>query len=123
MTPTGRSLNLLRAAGYTACVVERWVPHVNIRKDCFGWADLLAAHPIRHEVVLLQVTTRSNLSSRIKKAKALPALGPWLQAGGLAWFHGWFLRAGRWQCRAVEVTGADLVTVELTPRLVRRPAG
>jgi hypothetical protein len=36
MTPTARSLALLRRASYAADVVERRLPRVNVRKDMFG---------------------------------------------------------------------------------------
>jgi hypothetical protein len=123
VTPTARSLAYLRACGFLAAVVERWLPHANVRKDAFGWADLLACHPVRRQVALIQVTTRSNLAARIAKTKALPDLAAWLAAGGLAWFHGWYRRAGRWQCHAVELTGPDLAAAVLTPARRRgRPA-
>jgi hypothetical protein len=123
MTPTARSLDLLRASGFLAAVVERWIPRAGVRKDAFGWADLLACHPVRRQVALVQVTTRGNLAARIAKAKALPELAGWLAAGGLAWFHGWYRRAGRWHCHAVELTGPDLAAAVLTPtrRRGRRP--
>jgi hypothetical protein len=43
MTPPVRTLRHLRRAGYTAAVVETWIPHVNRRRDLFGFADVLAA--------------------------------------------------------------------------------
>ena len=65
--------------------------------------------------MLLQVTTKSNLAARIKKARSKPALLTWLQAGGLAWFWGWHQRGGRWHCHQVEVKAGDLSSVVLTP--------
>jgi hypothetical protein len=54
MTPTGRSLTLMRRSGYLAAVVETWIPHVNRRRDLFGLFDVLAVHPVRREMVLIQ---------------------------------------------------------------------
>ncbi len=33
MTPTARSLALLRRSGYLAAVVEKWIPRINRRRD------------------------------------------------------------------------------------------
>jgi ribosome assembly protein YihI (activator of Der GTPase) len=39
-SPTQLSLEKLRADGYLAEVVERFVPGANIRKDLWGWVDI-----------------------------------------------------------------------------------
>jgi hypothetical protein len=41
MSPTARSLKKLRKEGWTASVVEKWIPQVKRRRDCFGF-DVLA---------------------------------------------------------------------------------
>ncbi len=46
MTPTARSLEYLIRAGFIATVVERWLPHCHVRRDAFGFADILAAMPV-----------------------------------------------------------------------------
>jgi hypothetical protein len=42
MSPTGRTLKLLRGSGFIAGVVEKWVPGLNRRIDLFGWCDIIA---------------------------------------------------------------------------------
>jgi hypothetical protein len=66
-----RTLELLRELGYTADVVERWVPvpGSKIRKDCFGVGDVIAAHPAGG-ILLVQATSSDNLAARVTKAKA-----------------------------------------------------
>jgi hypothetical protein len=120
MSPTARSLDLLRQCGFAVAIVERWLPRANVRQDAFGWADLLACHPLRRQLALVQVTTRHNLAARIAKARALPELRTWLAAGGLAWFHGWYQLVGRWQCHQVSIAGEDLETEVQTPAPRRR---
>ena len=117
-----RSLAVLRGSGFIACPVERFIHQAGagIRRDCFGWADLLAAHPVRRQVVLCQVTTRGHLAHRIAKAKGRPELTSWLAAGGLAWFHGWYQRGGRWHCHMVEVVEEQLRAVVVSPPRRRR---
>ena len=91
-SPTARSLSFLRRAGFIACVVERWIPHANIRSDAFAFGDLLAAHPGKRVVMLVQVTTNDHVAARLKKAKAQPELFAWLKAGGTFEVHVWTLR-------------------------------
>ena len=81
MTPTARSLTLLRSTGHIAGVVERWLPQVNRRSDLFGFADLLAVHRVVSGVLLVQATSLSNVSARLTKAKGKPELAVWLRAG------------------------------------------
>jgi len=120
MTPTARSIKLLRAEGYLVATVERWLPHANLRSDCFGFGDLLACQPRDRAIVLVQTTTLPHLPARIAKAKALAALEAWLRAGGRVEFHGWTHRAGRWQCKRVSINAADLVDVVLCAPRRRR---
>src|SRR4051794_21998598 len=120
MTPTARSMKLLRGEGFLVATVERWLPHANLRSDCFGFADLLACRPRDRLIVLVQATMLPNLSARIAKARALPALETWLLSGGRVEFHGWVKR-GRWECKRVTIDPADLAPAVLTV-LRRRPA-
>jgi hypothetical protein len=46
MAPTARSLKLLRDTGHAVGVVESWVPGANVRRDLFGFADLLAVQRV-----------------------------------------------------------------------------
>jgi hypothetical protein len=119
----------LRKQGYIVATVERWVPRLHIRLDLWHFGDLLACHPGRKEIVLVQVTTLPNLSSRIAKTKRQPELAQWLAAGGKVQVHGWAKRNGRWSPRIVELQAEDLAEVVLAtpPRERRRsrwqPAG
>jgi hypothetical protein len=72
MTPTNLTLRLLRKSGYVACVIERWLPKVDLRKDAFGFADILAAHPGQRRVMLVQTTSLANVGARVRKAQAIP---------------------------------------------------
>lgn len=119
MSPTALSLRLLRQSGFTADVVERWLPKIDRRRDLFGIGDLIGVHPIRREILLVQTTTRSNLSARITKAKALLTLGIWLRAGGLVEFHGWEQRGQRWTVKRVSIRAQDLQAVVVSA-LARR---
>ena len=88
MSPTQRSLKLLRDRGWTACVVEKYNSFARVRQDAFGFGDILAFHPILG-IMLVQTTTRTNLSTRKKKVVALRDACEWASAGGRILLHGW----------------------------------
>lgn len=87
MTPTQRSLKLLRDEGWTAEVVERWNPHARIRQDLFGFADVVAIKP-DHMPMLVQVTS-TGWASRIKKIVSLEAARLAMRGGFAIEVHGW----------------------------------
>ncbi len=113
-SPTSRTLALYRADGWTVAIVERWNPHVKIRQDLFGFADLLAMKP-GQQPLLIQVTSGSGLSARIQKIKDQPLARVALQSGFRIEAHGWRKlkakrggKATQWKPRIIEVTEQDL---------------
>ena len=123
MSPTARSLGLLRREGYLAEVVEHWVPYGNVRRDLFGFGDILAVHR-SGRVLIVQATTRPNVSARLKKARSRTELACWLSAGCAFEVHGWFKNSnGRWECKRVDVKVTDGIleaAARPTIRLKRR---
>lgn len=103
MTPTARSLAHLRELGFTAEVVERWIPGANIRRDLFGFIDILAIG--NGEIVAVQTTSDSNVASRVQKITDHANLGPVRKAGIRIIVHGWRKAAnGRWALREVDLS-------------------
>jgi hypothetical protein len=101
MTPTQRSLRHLRAAGYLAEVVEKWIPGANIRRDLFGFGDVLAIREA--EVLLVQSTSGSNVAARVTKIAEAEHVGAVRKAGIRITVHGWRKAAsGRWTLREVD---------------------
>jgi hypothetical protein len=116
MTPTARSIRLLRSEGWLADVVERWIPKANIRRDLFGFGDLLAVHSLDKAFLIVQATSRANVSARLTKARGLAELSQWLQAGGRFEVWGWSRNdQGRWDVRRVEVLAESLDAREMSP--------
>ena len=113
-SPTVLTLKKLREQGYTAQVVERWqalsgnkfLP--GIRIDLFGIIDILAIRGDEDGCLGVQCTTYSNMSARVKKAKAEPRMVTWLCANNQLQVWGWFKKKNRWEVRVVEITGDDL---------------
>ena len=91
MTPTARSLAVLRELGYTVQVVEQWNNYSKTRQDLFGVIDVLAVHP-EYGIVGIQATTTGNAAARQTKALAEERLVVWLQGGGHFEVWGWALR-------------------------------
>lgn len=93
MTPTRRSLEHLRKAGWLVAVVERWNPHAKIRQDLFGFADLLAVKD--NTVMLVQTTTAPNVAARVAKILAEPRARLWFAPTRTIMVHGWAKRGPR----------------------------
>jgi hypothetical protein len=105
-TPTSRSLQLLRESGYIVAIVEHWNPWARIRQDLYGIGDLLAM--TQDQLLMVQTTSGGNVSSRLRKAEALPALRLWLRCPTRRFqVIGWAKRGARgkpkkWTARTVE---------------------
>ena len=117
ISPTARTLSLLREREWPADIVERWVPGKKIRKDLFGCFDIVALDT-QPGVIGIQVTSDNggNVSARTLKIKRSPLAIAWLAAGNRIVVHGWGKRgkAGtikRWTLREVPVTLETLEAV------------
>jgi hypothetical protein len=103
VSPTQRTLAKLRAEGWLAQVVERWVPQARKRIDLFGFIDVLAVRP--GEVLGVQSTSRTNVAGRLAKIADHENIGAVREAGIRLEVHGWGkMASGRWECRVVDVS-------------------
>jgi hypothetical protein len=103
-------------------VTEHWNAFAKIRKDLFGFIDILAIRTIPdldaldpHERVLaienklrmtvgVQTTSYGNMSARVKKINESPILPILKKAGWKIVVHGWKKNSkGRWECKVTEV--------------------
>lgn len=80
---------MLREAGYTVYVVEHFNAFAKVRRDLFGFIDIVAMHPDIPGILGVQTTTGSHLAERKKKAEALLAYHLWIKTGNVVEFHGW----------------------------------
>ena len=95
-----RSLQTLRDLGFTAQVVERYDAYTRRRHDLFGIIDILAVG--NGETLAVQVTSRSNMSSRRNKMNGDPILAELLRAGWRVELWGWDQPGGsrtRWRLK------------------------
>ena len=105
MTPTQRSLARLRDEGYVAEVVEKWIPGANLRKDLWGWCDILALNPDCVEPILaVQTTTTANMKKRIDKIVNSETVGIVRKCGISIHVHGWSKKKGRWIVRVQDLS-------------------
>lgn len=100
MTPTQLTLRYLRENGWLAEVVERWVPGANIRKDLFGFVDIVALRD--GETLAVQATSYSNISARVNKIADSDAVSQVRKANWQIWVVGWRKVNNRWTEKIVD---------------------
>lgn len=66
VSPTQRTLALLRRHGLTAQITEHWNPFARIRQDLFGFCDVLA-YSWKGELWFVQTTSGANHAAREAK--------------------------------------------------------
>lgn len=116
-SPTRRTLELLRKDGWKLVeVVEHWNSWASVRKDLFGFIDVIAIS--NDQTLGVQVTSAANVSARIKKMLHDPEIRPrvvtWCQGNRTLEVHGWGKRKNRWECRKVIIANVlgELISVE-----------
>lgn len=87
MTPSQRTTKHLREQGYLVATVEHYNSFTRRKHDLFGCIDLLAVG--NGETLAIQVTSRSNMSARIKKIEDNLALPEMLRSKWRILVHGW----------------------------------
>lgn len=81
MTPTQRTLKLLRELGWHAEVVERWIPKVNIRKDLFGFVDIVGVRERSPFPLWVQTCSGTDHAKRVSKMREQPAFAACTRCG------------------------------------------
>lgn len=114
-TPTKRSMDKWRAKGFIVAVVEKWVPNGPlgykgpiITRDVWNFGDILAVRSSQVGAVLVQSTSGTNVSARIKKILETAEAGIWLAAGNRIFVDGWRKMGKKderklWECREIEI--------------------
>lgn len=118
-SPTIRTIAKMKKEGYIIGVVERFIKmgRFGMRKDLFGFIDLIACRPEESGTVGVQTTSGSNFSAHIHKILdneeiRLNAV-TWVSSGNRILLHGWRKVGPRgkrklWECREQELTLSDL---------------
>jgi hypothetical protein len=86
MLTTERSIQFCKKNGWRVGKVEMWVPKVNIRRDLFGWMDLLVWIPEEKKWVGVQSCAMQHRADHLEKIKGRQeiqdALTDWLSIPG-----------------------------------------
>lgn len=108
----------MRAKGWHISLVEQTIPHTFIKRDLFGFVDMIA---VGHgQIIGLQVTSNSggHVSDRIKKAKEQDAFEEFVKACPL-YFVGVNIRDDKTiRYRVVRVTEESQTELEEIPHRV-----
>lgn len=88
-SPTQRTLQLLRDAGYLAAVVEKHNTFSRKKADLFGFADIIAIRPIHPMRLLVQCTSGAHLAERCHKMENEPNVRLASMCGFQVWAIGW----------------------------------
>lgn len=118
MTPTARTLRELRRLGYRCQVVEQTVPHTFIKRDLFGFVDIIAvgSSACGRKTLAVQATSGSNVGARLEKIRTecQAALKDCLWAGWRVEVWGWRRlkvkrggKAVRWEVDRREITHSN----------------
>lgn len=97
MSPTSRTLALLRKDGWLCAVVEKWNPHSRTRLDLYGIGDVLAIRG--PQTLLVQCTSGSNGSARVKKITEAEHTPRLREAGWSIEVHAWRKLKSGWAPR------------------------
>lgn len=108
-SPTARTLAKLKRDGFTAGVVEKWIPQTMRRLDFLGGIDIIACG--NGEIIGIQCTTSAHAAERVEKLRAEPRLTEWMKNGGKLQVWGWSKKGPRgkrklWQVTITELEGA-----------------
>ena len=101
---TQRSLAYLRRNGWTACIVEKYLPVRGSMKfprriDAFNIGDILACNPLPRpgredggSIALVQTFPLARWKDHEAKILAIPEFQKWKEAGGIVLLHGWVFK-------------------------------
>ena len=103
LTTTQLSKQYLIDAGYTVDKVEHYDYFSKRRKDLFSFGDLLAFN--ENEIIIIQTTSKSNMSARRKKIKSNPITKQWLNQTRKIHIHGWYKDKNKWVVKVEEING------------------
>ena len=96
-----RTIALMTERGYQCDVVESYNAFTKRKKDLFGIFDILAIG--NGETVAIQLTSKSNMSTRIKKISESPMLSEVLRSNWRVLVFGWYKKEnGRYDYKEFE---------------------
>jgi len=102
-SPTQLTLKKLKSEGFTTVqIVERWNAFAKVRQDLFQIIDVLAIKD--GETIGIQVTSKSNISARIKKIANSEHINNMRDANWKILVHGWYKEKNKWKVEERDVS-------------------
>lgn len=95
--------------GYQIDTAESYNAFSRRKKDLFRFIDIMGLHAAKGETLAVQATSKTNLSTRIKKAQALIDYHYWLACGNPVEFHGWFKPNHIWVLKVIRVEPPEIL--------------
>lgn len=96
-----RTIALYEEQGYKCEVVESYNAFTKRKKDLFGIFDVLAVG--NNETIGIQITSKANMSARVKKIQESEFLPEILRSGWRVVVIGWFKKPnGRYDYKLLE---------------------
>lgn len=89
MSPMQLTLKRLKQSGWTADISEKVVPKTFIKKDLFGFADIVGFHPAVKGTAYFQVTDGDHYAQRVQKVLKNDRARKCLISGNSIIVHGW----------------------------------
>jgi len=116
MTPTSRTLKLLRDEGKVAEVSERWNSFTRQRKDLFGFIDIVALDIKTSTTWGIQCTSTGNMKARINKicVECKSNAEAWLGAGNKIEVIGWSKKGKKGKRKLWQVTRKTITIDDIT---------
>lgn len=124
--PTAKTLAECRKRGWPAYVCEKWIPRVNIRKDAFGFGDVLVMDGLPGSLLIQATSEKGGVAKRVRKITddCTEHARAWLEAGNRIECWGWGQKVHRnrdgskskvkrWTLRIVPVTLSDFEDISL----------
>ncbi|MCF6766159.1 hypothetical protein L3V82_10280 [Thiotrichales bacterium 19S3-7] len=96
------ALKELKANEYSCQVVERWCGFSKRKHDLFGIIDVLAVG--NSETLGIQITSRNNIASRIKKIADSDVINDLRKAGWRIEVWGYDKPKHRWRLKRVDIS-------------------
>ena len=104
LSPTQLTLKRLKENGYTTvAITEHWNPFARVRKDLFGFIDILAINN-KGDVLAVQTTSYTNINARCKKIAENDNVGDVRKANWTIEVHGWRKVKNKWECKVVDIS-------------------
>ncbi len=101
-SPTQLTLAEMRKRGFVCQVVEKFNSFTKRYNDLFGFIDVLCLG--ENEIIGVQCTSDSNLSTRVAKITDHENVGAVRKAGIRILAHGWRKKGRRWSLREVDLS-------------------